>query len=163
MPHNYYLLLDKTDGKLRILPWDVNEAFGTFTMGSSPAQLVDWDIDQPWIANRRLLERLFATESFPKLYRAAITDLNTKFTPAKMFPRIAEYKRAVAPHVAKYDAGPGAKGIEMGIEGDQDGYNQSVERRVLAIKPFITHRHASVEAQLNGDREGVKIQGRRRR
>ena len=26
-PHNYYLMLDKADGKMRMLPWDLNEAF----------------------------------------------------------------------------------------------------------------------------------------
>jgi spore coat protein CotH len=39
MPHNYYLLMDKVDGKLRLLPWDVKESFGTFTdgkLGGSP-------------------------------------------------------------------------------------------------------------------------------
>ena len=33
MPHNYYILMDKADDKLRVLPWDLNETFGTFTAG----------------------------------------------------------------------------------------------------------------------------------
>ena len=49
MPHNYYLLLDKTDGKLRMLPWDLNETFGTFTMDYDPEQLVQWGIERPWV------------------------------------------------------------------------------------------------------------------
>ncbi|MDP7586326.1 MAG: CotH kinase family protein, partial [Verrucomicrobiota bacterium] len=75
MPHNYYLVMDKADGRLRMLPWDLNETFGTFTMGRSPEMLVKWDIDRPWISRRRIVERLFATEQFPKLYRNAVTKL----------------------------------------------------------------------------------------
>jgi len=33
MPHNYYILMDKADNKLRVLLWDLNETFGTFTAG----------------------------------------------------------------------------------------------------------------------------------
>ena len=47
----------------------MNEAFGTFTMGSSPEALVDWDINRPWLADLKLVQRLFAVESFSKLYR----------------------------------------------------------------------------------------------
>ena len=39
MPQNYDLLLDKTDQKLRIRPWDLNETCGTFTMGREPETL----------------------------------------------------------------------------------------------------------------------------
>ena len=41
-------------------------------MGSSAEALVDWDIDRPWVADLKLVERLFATESFPKLYKVLI-------------------------------------------------------------------------------------------
>ena len=66
MPHNYYLLMDKADGKLRMLPWDLNETFGTFTMGRSPEMLAKWDIDQAMdFQAGALSERLFETESVP--------------------------------------------------------------------------------------------------
>ena len=161
-PHNYYLLLDRTDGMLRILPWDVNEAFGTFNRGSSVEQLVDWDIDRPWVANRPLLERLFATESFPKLYRSAVQKLSAEFTEDKLFPLIAEYQSVLAPHVGKYKAGAGIAGLKMGIDGDRTGFNLAVERRILAIKPFITQRSQSVKTQLSGEREGQTLRNRRR-
>ncbi len=163
MPHNYYLLMDKSDNKLRMLPWDVNEAFGTFTMGSSPEMLADWDIDRPWVANRRLLERLFNTEEFPKLYRAAIAKLmKDEFTEEKLFSRIATYAKAIKPYVGNYKPGPGVEGLEMGINGDENGFNRAVSRSVLAIKPFITRRIMSINAQMTGG-EGQKIEGRRRR
>ncbi|WP_145420704.1 CotH kinase family protein [Planctomycetes bacterium K23_9] len=163
-PHNYYLMLDKADGKMRLLPWDVNESFAAHTRGASVEQLVDWDIDRPWIADRRLLERLFKTEDFPTMYRTALSELTKEFTAEKLFPQIEEYRKAIAPHVGKYKAGAGTTGLEAGINGDQQGINRSVDRQVLAIKPFIQRRHKSVAAQLADEREGQTIsQGRGRR
>jgi len=164
MPHNYYLLMDKTDGKLRILPWDLNETFGTFTMGRSPEMLVKWDIDRPWISGRRLSERLFKTKSFPKHYRAAVAQLMKKhFTEKKLYDQIASFEKAISPHIRKDEIGKGIEGMRMGINGDKDGINKAVDRRVFAIKPFIQKRIASVNAQLAGKAEGEPIQGRKRR
>lgn len=159
MPHNYYLLMDKADGKLRVLPWDVNESFGTFSMGSSPGGLVDWDIDRPWVAELKLLERLFATESFPKLYKERLSQLvNDIFTEEKVFARINTFEKTISPKLNE----EGKADLRMGIDGDAEGYNAAVERSVLAIKPFVSRRIESVKAQLAGTREGTRIEGRRR-
>ena len=164
MPHNYYLVMDKADGRLRMLPWDLNETFGTFTMGRDPETLVNWGIDRPWISRRRIVERLFATEQFPKLYRNAVTKLmKNDFTEKKYFARIAEFEKAIAPHVKKDTDGPGSEGLRIGINGDSEGINRAVNRRVLAIKPFITRRIESVNSQLAGKSEGESIAGREKR
>lgn len=159
-PHNYYLMLDKSDGKLRLLPWDLNESFGANTQGGSFEQIVDWDIDQPWTTNRLLLTRLFRTKQFPEMYYSALQQASQEFTAKKLFPKIEEYRKAIAPHVDKYKAGPGTLGMIAGIDGDRNGINRSAERLVLAIKPFIKRRQASVAAQLAGKREGQRIAGR---
>ena len=159
MPHNYYLLVDKADDRVRLLPWDVNEAFGTFTMGSSPEALADWDIDRPWVADLRLVERLFALESFRARYHSAMVDLMKEaFTEEKLFSRIAGFQTALAPHLNEKEQAD----LRMGIEGGTNGYNAAVGRRVLAIKPFIRKRIASVSAQLTGQSDGTKLEGRRR-
>ena len=164
MPHNYYLLMDKADGKLRMLPWDLNETFGTFTMGRSPEMLAKWDIDRPWISKRRLSERLFETESFRKRYRTAVAKLMKEhFTEEKLFERIDTFEKAITPHIKKDKIGKGFSGMQMGINGDSNGVNKAVDRRVFAIKPFILQRITSVNDQLTGKTEGEKIQGRRKR
>ena len=158
MPHNYYLLLDKADDKLRLLPWDVNEAFGTFTMGSSPDALVKWDIDQPWVTNIRLIERLFETAQFRAFYRTAMSNLlKDHFTAPKLFSRIAEFERAIAPYLKNDQLGKGIAGLRMGVEGDRSGYNSAVERRVFAIKPFITRRIESIAGQIAGPSQGERL------
>tara|TARA_B100001173_G_scaffold312340_1_gene333060 strand:- start:3877 stop:4821 length:945 start_codon:yes stop_codon:yes gene_type:complete len=164
MPHNYYLMIDKANEKLRILPWDLNETFGTFTMGRSPEMLVKWDIDKPWISKRRLSERLFEMESFRKRYRAIIVKLMKEdFIEEKLFKRISAFEKAIIPHIKKDEIGKGLPGMYMGINGDSSGVNKAVGRRVFAIKPFIRQRIASVNDQLAGKAEGEKIQGRRKR
>jgi len=168
MPHNYYLVMDKADGKMRILPWDINEAFGTFTMPGSAKDQVDWDIDRPWVGRRRLLERLFASDGFPKLYRAAIAKLMKQaFTKDLLFERIAEFEEVLSPHVARSDKifwlngstlkhkpTPHLEGMRMAIDGDPEGLNRAVRRKILSIKPFVVGRIASIKAQLAGESEG---------
>ncbi len=175
MPHNYYLVMDKADGKMRILPWDVNEAFGTFTMFAAAEDLARWDIDRPWAGKRLLLERLFATEDFPQLYRASLTQLMEQaFTQDLLFDRIAEFEKVLSPHVAKSDKifwlnestlkqkpVPHIEGLHMGIDGDSTGLNRAVRRKILGIKPFILKRIESIKGQLEGKSEGKPL-GRRK-
>ena len=63
------------------------------------------------------------------------------------FARIEEYREVITPHNDKYKAGAGKKGLEAGMNGDQQGVNRAVGRRVLVIKLFIKRRRESVEAQ----------------
>lgn len=161
MPHNYYLLLNNPQDKLKLLPWDVNEAFGTFTLGRPAEQLANWEINRPWIARRKLLERLFETEQFPKLYRIALIDLMEKaFTEKQIFSQIDEFKNALTPVIQKL-GNKALDSFEMGIEGDDSGRNLAVERPTLAIKPFVRQRIESVEAQLKGTEKGVSLSRRR--
>jgi len=174
MYHNYYLLLDKADGRLRLLPWDVNEAFGTFNFDVNDAtgrfqpqpveELVEWDVNKPWRTSRRLVERLFETEYFPRLYRTALARLMAEdFTEEKLFQRIAVFEQAIAPYFENDRQGAGLDGLRLGINGDAEGINTAVDRRVFAIKPFITRRIESVKAQLAGDTDGEPIPRRPRR
>lgn len=156
-PHNYYLVVDRDDHKTRLLPWDVNEAFGTFSMGSTPEQLVEWDIKRPWISNIPLLERLFATEEFPKIYQRKLKGLlKNWFTEKNLSARITTFTKALTPHLSNEEFAD----LKLGIDGDKSGKNTAVSRDVLAIKPFIKRRIESVTAQLSGKSEGVKIEGR---
>jgi len=162
MPHNYYLVLDKADNKLKMMPWDVNEAFGTFTLGGSPTAMINWNIYRPWVGDRRILERLFELDEFSELYKDTYKSLlKEHFVQEKMFAKIDELEKVLAPHLQEVPKG--SDGLKMGIEGDSSGTNRAVERKVFAIKPFIKGRIESIESQLDGKSKGVDLQGRRRR
>lgn len=153
-PHNYYLLLDKADGKARLLPWDVNEAFGTHTRGTTPQELVKWDITRPWAREIPLLTRLFATSDFRKLYQKKLTSLmKDTFTKEHLFSRIATFEKALSPHLNNEDRA----GFQTGIKGNRS------DQSSLALKPFIQQRIASITSQLTGKSKGTKIEDRQGR
>ena len=58
---NYYLYLDPTSDRFRIIPWDLDHAFGSAFAGG--AQLAKLSIRKPWVGPNRFLERLFALHS----------------------------------------------------------------------------------------------------
>ncbi|YCM43115.1 CotH kinase family protein [Verrucomicrobiaceae bacterium 227] len=159
-PHNYYLVLDKADSKVRLLPWDVNEAFGTHTMGTSPQELVKWDITRPWTREIPLLERLFATSQFRELYQKKLTNLMKEtFTEEHLFSRIATFENALKPHLSKTELAD----FRTGLEGSLPGKNSTSDQGALAIKPFIQRRIASITSQLTGKSKGTKIEERQGR
>jgi len=156
-PHNYYLMVDQADNRVRLFPWDVNEAFGTFTMGTTPEKLAEWDITRPWTSNIPLLERLFTHKDFSKLYREKLNELmKDSFTEKNLYERVDIFTNALKPYLSKEEQ----IAFHMGIEGDSSGKNSAVERDIFAIKPFIKRRIRSVKAQLAGKSKGVKIEGR---
>ena len=156
-PHNYYLMVDQADNKVRLLPWDVNEAFGTFTMRTTPEKLTQWDITRPWTSNIPLLERLFTNKDFSKLYQEKLDKLmKGSFTEKNLYERVDTFTKALKPYLSKSEK----LAFRMGIEGDSSGKNSAVERDIFAIKPFIKRRIRSVKAQLAGKSKGEKIEGR---
>ena len=163
MPHNYYLLMDRQDGKIHLLPWDLNEVFGTFTMGQSPEKLADWDIDRPWVNKLRLLEKLFETNEFVGLYHQSLKNLlASTFTETHINERIASFEKAILPKIEQTGSVRDIIAFDMAIDGDRDGYNMAEGRPQLAIKPFIKRRIQSIKDQFAGKRPGSTFESRRR-
>ena len=163
MPHNYYLLMDKQDNKIHLLPWDVNEAFGTFTLGQTPEVLADWDIDRPWVSQISLLEKLFKTKAFVELYRRSLkTLIQSTFTEAHLNARMATFEKAILPYIEKTDSVRDIVAFDMAIDGNASGYNMSEGRTQLAIKPFIRKRIQSIKDQLDGKSSGSAFSSQRR-
>ena len=173
-PHNYYVLVDAADGKLKLLPWDVNEAWATFALFHRQESLLRWDIERPWVTKRRLLERLFELESFKTLYLSKVKLLlQTSFKKDKLFSRLDELRTLVEPLLKDDPFGTGVEGMVRGLEGTMIGDETPPEetrpfggfrgfrRPPIAIKPFIEGRIASVRKQLAGEEEGEKLEGRR--
>ena len=165
-PHNYYILVDAADGKVKILPWDVNEAWATFTLGESTDALTRWDIRRPWVGNRRLLDRLFQLESFEGLYLSKVRALlATFFTEDELFARTQAYRKVVEPLLAVDPFGTGVEGLVKGLEDIENDAAKRDRRHLqsVAVKPFIQRRIASVTRQLQEEESGIRLEGRRRR
>lgn len=88
MLHNYYLYQE--DGKLAMLPWDYNLAFGAFAMGgvqgggagrggNSAFSAVNWPLDDPLLSgsmeDRPMLSWIFADEAYMEQYHQMMGEL----------------------------------------------------------------------------------------
>lgn len=68
MVHNYYLY--EKDGKLAMIPWDYNLAYGTFT-GGNASETVNTPIDTPVsgdVSDRPMVNWIFESEAFTQQY-----------------------------------------------------------------------------------------------
>ena len=163
MTHNYYLLVDSADGLIKILPWDLNECFGLFTLGATPHDLVRWDIQRPWVMESKLLDRLFALPKFRGRYEMALKELmKSAFRPEAINRRIAEFQPRLETVLRENGHSAELGPMRASIEGSQAG-GESFRGSSLGLKKFMQQRVASVKGQLAGTEEGVKLQQRRRR
>ena len=81
MLHNYYLY--ELNGKLTILPWDYNLAFGGFAGGSAVLAVND-PVDTPSSSERPLVTALLSDEDCLERYHSALYDLATFLTDGSM-------------------------------------------------------------------------------
>ena len=134
MVHNYYLY--EEDGKLSMLPWDYNLAFGTF-QGGDAAGAVNDPIDTPLSVtgdgSRPMADWMFSNEEYTALYHRYFQEFLDSTDCAAI---IGEAYGLIAPYVEKdptrfctYDE------FEAGVE---------------ALKTFCELRTQSVEGQLDG-------------
>ncbi|MEZ4465244.1 MAG: CotH kinase family protein [bacterium] len=103
--HNYYLY--EIDGTFRVIPWDMNEAFGVFTCGCDRAQLVDLAIDEPIcgrLADRPLVARLLAEPVLKTRYRQHLqTLIDGPLVPATFEAMVVETADLIRPFVQADD------------------------------------------------------------
>ena len=93
--HNYYLYHDSASLEWRWITWDVNEAFGNFTMGLSQTQLTNLPlafVGSP--GNRPLYERSWADATLHSEYITELCDL-VSLTDTVLFRQRADSLRNV--------------------------------------------------------------------
>lgn len=136
--HNYYLY--EENGKLSMIPWDYNLAFGTFQ-----GNLADTAVNDPIDAllsvgtqDRPMIDWIFASEEYTSLYHRYFREFLDSVDPLAM---IEEAKALIAPYVekdpTKFCTYPG---FEKGVE---------------TIAAFCHLRRESVKAQLSGETGNV--------
>ncbi len=158
LPQNYYLYRDPANGKFTFIPWDLNNAFGTFNCFLLTAdQVLNLNIDAPYCfetpdavnagapigaASRPLFGRIIEVAAF----RAALHDkiaalLDGAFSEAALGARIAAIG-AFIEDAAAADAHP--------FYAHADVLKNRTERVDIApgLAPFIAGRAAAVRAQL---------------
>lgn len=169
---NYYLYLDPQSGKFGFMPWDMDQAWGSFPQFGTAETRERASIWHPWTLRNRLLERLMEVEDFRNRYRASLDELlKTAFVPEKLWARIDE----LAPFIRDAIAAESSYRLRLfdqavstnWLAGPRDG-GEGPKRPVHQVKRFIVNRAESVREQLEGRSKGVELRssanwgGRRR-
>jgi len=140
--HNYYAYHDLDIDKFIFIAWDVNEAFGCFSLGMSISQLENLSISyQP--TGRPLVQKMLADVSYFNQYKLMLCDyILQDFNSTSMDPVIDSL----------------ADVLRSSVYADTKKFftNQQFEdNRTLdvgntpGLKPFIVNRVASISSQLS--------------
>lgn len=137
--HNYYLYED--NGKLQMIPWDYNLAFGGFQTRSDATSLVNYPIDDPVSGesaeNRPMLAWIFSNEEYTELYHTAFSEFISEYFDTGYFQnRFDTVSEMISPYV----------------ENDPTKFCtfEEFEKGISALEAFCVLRAESVSKQLNG-------------
>lgn len=137
MIHNYYLY--EEDGKLSMIPWDYNLAYGTF-QGNNANSAVNDPIDSPVsgdMSDRPMISWIFANEEYTELYHQYFSEFIEKYY---INGELAELVNYTAELIAPY------------VEKDPTKFctYEQFETGVEAMRKFCELRLESVAGQLDG-------------
>ena len=133
MIHNYYLY--EEDGKLCMIPWDYNLAYGSF-MGGNASSSVNAAIDTPvsgGMSDRPMISWIFDNEEYTELYHEYFQEFLNSVDLAKMIEDTAAL-------------------IDEYVQKDPTKFctYEDFQKGVETIKQFCVLRAESVQGQLNG-------------
>lgn len=145
MLHNYYLY--ETGGRLSMLPWDYNLAFGGFMMQDDAAALVNSPIDTPLSTQdadaRPMWSKLAQNETYLAQYHAIYDELLTGYFESGVCEaEIDAIDALVRPYVAQ----------DPTAFYTVEQYDAAVD----ALKTFCLLRAQSIRGQLDGDIPATK-------
>lgn len=135
MIHNYYLY--EESGKMTMIPWDYNLAYGTF-QGSNATEQVNFPIDTPVSGagtdDRPMVDWIFANESYTELYHEYFEEFLETVDALAIVESaenlISEYVEKDPTKFCTYEE------FKIGVE---------------TLKEFCTLRAESVQGQLDGE------------
>lgn len=149
--HNYYLFHDSLQGVFRWIPWDVNESFGTFTMGMTPTQLKNLPFDYVSQTNNRPLAVKFNTDpTYRSVYIGTYCNLMQNFTNAYLDPYIDSLANVIRSDVyADPNKAYSNQDFENNLTSDISVPGPQGVSTILGLKDFITSRRSSLITQLS--------------
>jgi spore coat protein H len=159
---NYLMYLDPRSNRFGFSPWDLDHSWGEFPFVGTADQRERASIWHPWTGENRFLERLLKHEPFRELYRNELERLQaTLFQPARLNARLDELASIIRPFVAEESNNRLAK-FEACItsewsEGSRDGDPMDPNRPPYPLKRFFEARAKSIQAQLSGEEEGLRM------
>ncbi len=164
--HNHYLHVAAA-GRVRFVPWDLNEAFGGHPGAGPAVRQLDFDALHPNAANVRFVERFLDQPKFAERYRGELARLATNELSAAAFlsdkQRVAEVigtsvdsestmARAGFHRIALGETNGAASGPRLGGAGGLVGPGFAAP----PLSDWIRAREREVTAQLAGEKTGTR-------
>lgn len=139
MIHNYYLY--EKDGKLSMIPWDYNLAFGGFQGAKDASSMVNYPIDTPvsggTVDSRPMLAWIFNDEEYTELYHKYFSEFITGYFDSGYFTEMFDSVREmISPYVEK--------------DVTKFCTYEEFETGVSTLRDFCLLRAESVKGQLDG-------------
>lgn len=138
MGHNYYLY--ENEGKISILPWDYNMAFGGFQSGNA-SDVVNFPIDTPVsgvdLEDRPLIAKLLEVPKYLEQYHTYLQEIvDGYFSDGKFEQKVEELNTLISGH----------------IESDASGFFtfEEYNAAITQLKVLGTLRGESIQGQLDG-------------
>jgi hypothetical protein len=146
LAHNYYIY--EQDGVFGLLPWDFNEAFGTFAMNCNGVDVRELYIDEPTsgaLSDRPMVGNVFADEDNLAIYHDYLWQLIDGPLSSESFnTRVTEIADLIREHVANDPtAFYGATAFETNLHSDVSNF--------FGLTEFINYRVDNMTQQLQGD------------
>lgn len=157
---NFFMYLDMESGRFGFIPWDLDRAFGEFAIVGTRRQRETASLFRPWVADHRLLERLFLVDEFRLLHREELTRLaRAHFRPEGLRAEVRRLAAMIRPTVLEesdYRIGRFEEShAETWPEAEEpEPLLNDPFRPVNRIHRFLIRRAESVDAQLAGRAEG---------
>tara|TARA_R110002167_G_scaffold55676_26_gene158063 strand:- start:2282 stop:4852 length:2571 start_codon:yes stop_codon:yes gene_type:complete len=146
LAHNYYIY--EQDGVFSMLPWDLNESFGSFSLGCNGADIRELYIDEPTdgaLADKPLIAQVFADSDNLNTYHGYLNQLiDGPLASTNFAARIAEIDGLISEHV---ENDPTAF---YSYSQYQQNQNSTVSR-FYGLTSFMTYRVANMSQQLSGE------------
>lgn len=139
MIHNYYLY--EEDGRMQMIPWDYNLAFGGFQSMSDATTYVNYPMDSPVsggnMTDRPMIAWIFENEEYTEIYHQIFDEFISEYFESGHFADMMEdVSSMIAPYVEKDPTKfCTAEEFEIGID---------------TLKEFCLLRAESICGQLNG-------------
>ena len=139
MIHNYYLY--EKDGKLSMIPWDYNLAFGAFEAGADAKGLINYPIDDPVsggeTSSRPMIAWIFENDEYTELYHSCLEELIQSYFDSGYFTEMVDsVSEMIAPYVDK--------------DPSKFCTSEEFQKGISTLKSFCLLRAQSVSGQLNG-------------
>lgn len=133
MAHNYYL--SENGGRLNLLPWDYNLAFGGY-MTDDASDMINFPIDTPFTASmeeRQFFAALLENEEYLAQYHTYLRDLCEGYVETELPQTYAAMRVLLDGLVASEDADPTAFYTNEEYQAAAEMLRQTIELRAESI------------------------------